>query len=129
MKVPTDLIYTKEHEWIKEKAGIGISGITDYAQNSLGDIVYIELPEIGREIKKNEVFGVIESVKAVSDMFSPVSGRIIDVNESLKNNLELINKDPYGEGWMIKIEMVNINELNELLSFQEYENYIINEEK
>ncbi len=124
MKVPKDLRYTTEHEWIRKENGTGRAGITDYAQNSLGDIVYLELPEPGRDIKKGEVFGVIESVKAVSDLFSPVSGRIIEVNEYLKEHLELINKDPYGEGWMIRIEMINPKELDELLSFQEYEDYI-----
>jgi glycine cleavage system H protein len=128
MKVPTDLRYTTEHEWIRKDNGIGTAGITDYAQDSLGDIVYIELPEVGKKVKKGEAFGVIESVKAVSDLFSPVSGNIIEVNEQLKDNLEWINKDPYGEGWMIKIEILDPNELNELLSSQEYENYTKDEE-
>ncbi len=125
MQFPENLRYTKEHEWIKVVDDqIGIVGITDYAQSELGDIVYVELPPIGKVVKQLESFGTIEAVKAVSDLFSPVSGEVIEVNEKLKDSPDLINKDPYGEGWIIKIKIKDLNELNNLLSAEDYKKLI-----
>ncbi|CUS81277.1 glycine cleavage system H protein [Candidatus Kryptobacter tengchongensis] len=125
MLFPENLKYTKEHEWIRvEDNSIGVVGITDYAQSELGDIVYVELPQIGKVVKQLESFGTIEAVKAVSDLFSPVSGEIIEVNEKLKDSPDLINKDPYGEGWIIKIKIKDLNELNNLLSAEDYRKLI-----
>ena len=125
MQFPENLKYTKEHEWVKvEDNSIGVVGITDFAQSELGDIVYVELPQIGKKVKQLEPFGTIEAVKAVSDLFSPLSGEVIEVNEKLKDSPDLINKDPYGEGWIIKIKIADINELNNLLSAQDYKKLI-----
>ncbi|MEN3038444.1 MAG: glycine cleavage system protein GcvH [Candidatus Kryptonium sp.] len=125
MQFPENLKYTKEHEWIKiEDDSIGVVGITDYAQSELGDIVYVDLPTIGKTVKQLESFGTIEAVKAVSDLFSPVSGEIIEVNEKLKDSPDLINKDPYGEGWIIKIRLKDLSELNNLLSAEDYRKLI-----
>ncbi len=125
MQFPENLKYTKEHEWIRvEDNQIGVVGITDYAQSELGDIVYVELPQIGKVVKQLESFGTIEAVKAVSDLFSPVSGEIIEVNEKLKDSPDLINKDPYGEGWIIKIKISDLKELDNLLSVEDYKKLI-----
>ncbi len=125
MQFPENLKYTKEHEWIRvEDNQIGVVGITDYAQSELGDIVYVELPQIGKVVKQLESFGTIEAVKAVSDLFSPVSGEIIEVNEKLKDSPDLINKDPYGEGWIIKIKISDLKELGNLLSVEDYKKLI-----
>lgn len=125
MQFPENLKYTKEHEWVRvENDSIGVVGITDYAQSELGDIVYVELPQIGKQIKQLEPFGTIEAVKAVSDLFSPLSGEVIEVNEKLKDSPDLINKDPYGEGWIIKIRISDLSELNNLLSAEDYKKLI-----
>jgi glycine cleavage system H protein len=125
MQFPENLKYTKEHEWVRvENDSIGVVGITDYAQSELGDIVYVELPQIGKQIKQLEPFGTIEAVKAVSDLFSPLSGEVIEVNEKLKDSPDLINKDPYGEGWIIKIKISDLSELNNLLSAEDYKKLI-----
>ncbi len=125
MQFPENLKYTKEHEWIRvEDNFIGVVGITEYAQSELGDIVYVELPQIGKVVKQLESFGTIEAVKTVADLFAPVSGEIIEVNEKLKSSPELINKDPYGEGWIIKIKIKDLNELNNLLSAEDYRKLI-----
>jgi len=125
MQFPENLKYTKEHEWVRvENDSIGVVGITDYAQSELGDIVYVELPQIGKQVKQLEPFGTIEAVKAVSDLFSPLSGEVIEVNEKLKNSPDLINKDPYGEGWIIKIKIGDLSELNNLLSAEDYKKLI-----
>ncbi len=125
MQFPENLKYTKEHEWIRvEGNSIGVVGITDYAQSELGDIVYVELPQVGKVVNQMESFGTIEAVKAVSDLFSPVSGEVIEVNEKLKDSPDLINKDPYGEGWIIKIKIKDLNELNNLLSAEDYRKLI-----
>lgn len=125
MQFPENLKYTKEHEWIRvEDDQIGVVGITDYAQSELGDIVYVELPQTGKVVKQLEPFGTIEAVKAVSDLFSPVSGEVIEVNERLKDSPDLINKDPYGEGWIIKIKINDLKELNNLLSAEDYKKLI-----
>lgn len=124
MEIPEELKYTKEHEWALVEGNIVTVGITDYAQDSLGDIVYLELPEEGAEVESHEPFGVIESVKAVSDLYAPVTGRVIEVNKDLLDQPEVINEDPYGEGWMIKIEMDDPSELDELLTAEEYRQFI-----
>jgi glycine cleavage system H protein len=120
MNVPEGLKYTKDHEWIHIEGDSGTVGITDFAQGELGDIVFIEIETIGESLKKEEVFGTIEAVKTVSDMFMPVSGEVIEVNPELENNPALVNKDPYGKGWMIKIKLSNPSEVSELLSADAY---------
>ncbi|ABB15449.1 MULTISPECIES: glycine cleavage system protein GcvH [Carboxydothermus] len=119
--VPKDLKYSREHEWIKVDGNIGIIGITDFAQKSLGDIVFIELPGVGDEISAGDSFGVVESVKAASDLYAPVSGKVVEVNEEVIESPQLVNEDPYGKGWMIKVEISNEAELDELLSPEDYE--------
>jgi glycine cleavage system H protein len=124
MNVPSNLKYTKEHEWIKVEGNIGIIGITDYAQGELGDIVYVDInPEL-TEIVMNESFGTIEAVKTVSDLFAPVSGKVLEVNIKLNDEPQLVNTDPYGEGWIIKIEIADPNQLNELLDAEAYKSQI-----
>ena len=115
MNVPNELKYTKEHEWIKVDGNMAVIGITDYAQGELGDIVFIELPDIDAKFKQAESFGTIEAVKAVSDMYAPVTGKVVEVNSALDDEPMLINKDPYGEGWIIKIELADAGELDNLL--------------
>ncbi|GAV24499.1 glycine cleavage system protein H [Carboxydothermus islandicus] len=119
--VPKDLKYSREHEWIKVDGNIGVIGITDFAQKSLGDIVFIELPGVGDEISAGDSFGVVESVKAASDLYAPVSGKVVEVNEEVIESPQLVNEDPYGKGWMIKVEISNEAELDELLSPEDYE--------
>ena len=122
MNIPANLKYTKDHEWIKvHDDGTATIGITEFAQGELGDIVFVEIETVGEVMEKEEVFGSIEAVKTVSDLFMPLSGEIISLNESLENNPELVNTDPYGEGWMIKIKYSNINELDALLDKIAYE--------
>ncbi len=123
-KFPKDRKYTKEHEWAKEDGGVVYVGITWYAQSKLKDIVYIELPKVGKKVNKGEILAVVESVKTASDIYSPISGEVIEVNEKLERNPELINKDPYGEGWIAKIRPTNIQEFDELLSAEEYEKLV-----
>lgn len=124
MDFPKDLKYTKEHEWIREEGDTVVIGITDYAQDSLGEVVYVELPQDGGGVTKGEPFGVVESVKAVSDLYSPVSGTVTEVNDAIVDSPEAINDDPYGEAWMIRVELSNKTELKELLSADEYQKYI-----
>ncbi len=125
MEFPKDLKYTKEHEWVRtEEDNIVTVGITDYAQDSLGDVVYIELPQEGGTVTKNEPFGVVESVKSVSDLYSPVSGVVKEVNEELIESPEIINGDPYGDAWMIKVEINSPEELDDLLTSEEYQKFI-----
>ncbi|MFO7273539.1 MAG: glycine cleavage system protein GcvH [Bacillota bacterium] len=119
--VPANLKYSKEHEWIRVEGNVGVVGITWYAQDQLGDVVFVELPEVGRELKQNEQFGVVESVKTVSDLYSPASGKVIEVNQKLESSPELINQDPYGEGWIMKLELSNPAELDNLLDAAAYE--------
>ncbi len=121
---PEELLYTKDHEWISVQDDIGIVGITDYAQKELGEIVFIELPEMGETFEANEPFGSVESVKAVSEIYCPVSGEVIEVNEALVGRPEVINEDPYGEAWMIKIKLSNPDELEDLMTAEEYEAYV-----
>lgn len=129
MNVPDDLLYTKEHEWIKMEDGVVAIGITDYAQDQLGDVVYVELPDVGSQIARGDTFGVIESVKAVSDLYVPISGKVIEINETLADKPELINQDPYGEGWLVKIEIESKEELNHLISAREYEELVTESEE
>lgn len=124
MHIPEELKYTKDHEWARIEGDVATVGITDYAQSELGDIVYVELPQIGKKTKQSESFGTIEAVKAVSDLFAPLSGEIVEVNNSLANQPEVINKDPYGEGWLVKIKFSNKNEINNLLDKSAYEELI-----
>lgn len=121
MQIPEDLKYTKDHEWAKVEGDIAVVGITDFAQGELGDIVYVELPEVGSQTKQGESFGTIEAVKAVSDLFAPLSGEVVEVNESLADEPEKINKDPYGEGWIIKIKIADKSEIDNLLDKSQYE--------
>ena len=117
---PKDLKYTKEHEWIKVEDNLATIGITDFAQNALTDIVFVELPEIGKKVSQSKTAATIESVKSVSDIYSPASGEIIEINAQLKDHPETINKDPYGKGWLFKIKLTDKNELNSLMSAEEY---------
>ena len=124
MNIPTDLKYTKDHEWVKIEGDNATIGITDYAQGELGDIVYVEIESLGDELNKEEIFGSVEAVKTVSDLFIPVSGKITEMNESLEDNPELINEDPYGEGWIIKMEIKDVSEIEQLLTAQAYKELI-----
>ena len=121
---PDDFYYTKDHEWARIDDDVATIGITDYAQSELGDIVYVELPEVGFETKQMESFGTIEAVKAVSDMFAPFTGEVVDINSMLADQPEIMNKDPYGEGWIIKIKLSNKSELDGLLDKAKYEELI-----
>lgn len=121
--VPEDLHYSKDHEWVSVQNGVALIGITDYAQNSLGDVVYVELPKVNDEFATNESFGSVESVKAVSEVFSPVSGTVVEVNTTLNDEPEKVNEDPYGEGWMIRIRLSNPGEVDSLLTAAEYEDF------
>jgi len=124
MLIPEDLKYTKEHEWIRVEGNIGTVGITDFAQSELGDIVFVDLNKNLSEVTQGQVFGTVEAVKTVSDLFSPVSGKIVEFNTNLETNAEVVNKDPYGEGWMIKIELSNPSELDNLLDANAYRTLI-----
>ena len=121
--VPEDLHYSKDHEWVRVDGGQAIIGITDYAQNSLGDVVYVELPKAGDQFAANESFGSVESVKAVSEVFTPVAGEVVKINESLADEPETVNSDPYGDGWMIRVKMSNRGEVDSLLTAAEYEDF------
>ena len=125
MAVPSDLHFTKEHEWVQfDSDHIATVGITDFAQESLGDITFVQLPREGEEIKKNDPFGVVESVKAVSDLYAPVSGRVVEVNQPLLSAPELLNEDPYHDGWMIKVEVKDESDLEDLMDADEYKDYV-----
>ena len=121
MNIPKELKYTKDHEWVRIDGDVATVGITNYAQEQLGDIVFIEIETEGEELSAGEVFGTIEAVKTVSDMFMPVSGEVAELNPALEDSPELVNTDPYGEGWMIKIKMTDVSELNDLLDASSYE--------
>lgn len=127
MKTLKDLFYSKDHEWVKVEGNKAYIGISDYAQHSLGDIVFVELPEIDAEITSGDAFGVIESVKAASDMYIPISGKVLEINESLIDNPELVNEDAY-ESWMIVVEIKNKEEINKLMNEVQYNEYCIKEE-
>jgi glycine cleavage system H protein len=121
--VPENLHYSKDHEWVRVDGDTAVVGITDHAQEQLGDVVYVELPKTGEEFAAHESFGSVESVKAVSEIFTPVSGKVSAVNETLNDEPENVNKDPYGEGWMIKITLSNPGEVDSLLTAAEYEDF------
>ncbi len=120
MNVPNEFKYTQDHEWIKLDGDIATVGITDFAQQELGDIVYVEVETVGEEINKEEVFGSVEAVKTVSDLFMPISGEVLEFNENLEMNPEKVNEDPYGDGWLIKIKMTDISETDDLLNSEDY---------
>jgi glycine cleavage system H protein len=124
MEIPKELRYSKEHEWAAVDDNIATIGVTDYAQEQLGDIVYVELPEAGTQVTKDDKFGVVESVKAVSDVYSPVTGTVVAVNTGLPNSPETVNEEPYGDGWMIRVELSDPEELNDLMTAAEYEKFI-----
>lgn len=124
MNIPQDLKYTKDHEWIKIEGTTATIGITDFAQNELGDIVYVDITSVGQEISQHEVFGTVEAVKTVSDLYMPVSGNVTEFNKSLESGPEKVNRDPYGEGWMVKVSISNADELNDLLSADQYKELI-----
>ena len=121
--IPDDLHYSKDHEWVRVDGNIAVVGVTDYAQDSLGDVVYVELPKVGDEFAANESFGSVESVKAVSEVFCPVSGEVVGINEALADTPEEVNHDPYGKGWMIRVQMANPGEVDSLLTAAEYEDF------
>ena len=124
MNIPAELKYTKDHEWVKIDGDVAIVGITEFAQSELGDIVYVEIETIGETLDQEEVFGSVEAVKTVSDLFMPVSGEILEFNEALEGNPELVNSDPYGEGWMIKIKLTEASQYDQLLDALSYEGLI-----
>jgi len=125
MNIPNHLKYTKDHEWINIEGDVAIVGITDFAQKELGDIVYVEIETLDQTLSKDEVFGTVEAVKTVSDLFLPLSGEIIEFNENLEANPELVNSDPYGEGWMIKVKISDTSEIEKLLSVEDYKSLIL----
>ena len=120
---PEDLSYTKDHEWVRAKGEQATIGITDHAQQQLGDVVYVELPKVGDKFEASEPFGSVESVKAVSEVYMPLGGSVIEVNESLNDSPEQVNEDPYGDGWMIRIKVSDPTELDDLMNAEEYEEY------
>tara|TARA_B100001769_G_C22027997_1_gene552385 strand:+ start:575 stop:952 length:378 start_codon:yes stop_codon:yes gene_type:complete len=124
MELPKDLKYSKDHEWIKIEDGVGTVGITSFAQSELGDIVFIDIDTEGESLEKEEVFGSVEAVKTVSDLFMPVNGKIIEYNSKLDDNPELINSDPYGNGWIVKVVVSDLSEIEELLDAHEYNKLI-----
>jgi len=121
---PPEFLYTKEHEWIQVDESVGTIGITDFAQTELGDVVFVELPKLGDHVSAGESFGTVESVKAVSEIFSPVSGEVTDVNGKLQNNPELINSDPHGDAWLVRVHLADRREIDKLMTADEYEAYI-----
>lgn len=122
--IKQDLLYTRDHEWVKIESDVAVVGITHYAQEHLGDIVFVELPDVGSDVIKGKTFGAVESVKAVSELFSPITGSVSEINEELENNPEWVNEEPYGKGWMIKVINFNKDEISDLLNSVEYENLI-----
>jgi glycine cleavage system H protein len=124
MEFPEDLKYTREHEWVSVEGNVATIGITDHAQSQLGDVVFVELPAVGDRVEKADAFGVVESTKAVSDVYAPVSGEITEVNDDLPDNPELLNEDPYGDGWMVKIALGDSTDLDDLMSADEYRAYL-----
>ena len=129
MEFPKELRYSREHEWVAVEENIATIGITDYAQDQLGDIVYVELPEVSTQVTKDEAFGVVESVKAVSDIYAPVSGTVTEVNVGLPDSPETINEDPYGDAWMIRVEMSDPDELEDLMKATEYKKFVEEEKE
>ncbi|MGH3972751.1 MAG: glycine cleavage system protein GcvH [Pseudonocardiaceae bacterium] len=128
VSVPDDVKYTKDHEWVRERESVVVVGLTDHAQRQLGDIVYVELPNVGDRFEASDAFGSVESVKAVSEVFTPVGGQVVKINEELSESPEKINDDPYGDGWLIEIRMASTTPATELLTAAEYTSYIRDEE-
>ena len=124
MSIPKELKYTKEHEWVSVDSDIATIGITDYAQGQLGDIVFVELPEVQSHVSQDDTFGVVEAVKTVADLFAPVSGSITEINTALEESPDLINSDPYGAGWIIKVAIDDLEEYNNLMSSDDYNSFI-----
>ena len=124
MKIPAELKYTQEYEWGRVEGDVAFVGVTDFAQGELGDVVFVEIETEGEKLDKGELFGTVEAVKTVSDLFMPVSGEVTEVNETLADEPELVNKDPYGAGWMIKIKLSDSSDLNDMLSAEEYQKMI-----
>ena len=124
MNIPSELKYTKDHEWVKKDGNIVTVGITDYAQGELGDVVFVELPQVGDDVSKDDTFGSIEAVKAVADLFCPISGKVTEINENLGDQPDIVNTDPYGQGWMVKIEMSDAGDFDSLMSADDYQAHI-----
>lgn len=124
MNIPADLKYTKDHEWVKTDGNTATIGITDFAQSELGDIVYVDINTVGQEVNQHDVFGTVEAVKTVSDLYMPVSGKVVEFNSTLDGSPEKVNADPYGEGWMVKVEMKNTTEVDGLLTAEQYKELI-----
>ena len=124
MSVPSDLRFTKEHEWVRIEGDIATFGVTDHAQEALGDIVFVELPDVGRNVDAGEAYGVVESVKAVSDVYAPVAGEVSEVNDALDGEPDLVNSDPYGTGWIIKVKISENNDSAELMNPEEYTEFL-----
>ena len=125
---PKDLRYTRNHEWVRVQEKEGTVGITDYAQSQLGDVVFVEVPDVGRELKKGEPFGVVESVKSVADLYAPVSGRVVRVNQALGDQPELVNQDAYGDGWMVVVALSDEAEVESLLDAEGYTRHVVSEQ-
>lgn len=124
MEFPTNLLYTKDHEWAKINGDEAVIGITDHAQSSLGDIVFVDLPKVGRELKSHESFGVVESIKAVSDLYAPLAGKVVEVNDKTAADPALVNRDPQNEGWLIKIKIADMTAVSSLLKYDAYKAYV-----
>jgi glycine cleavage system H protein len=124
VNIPSELKYTKDHEWVKKDGNSVTVGITDYAQGELGDVVFVELPQVGDDVSKDDTFGSIEAVKAVADLFCPVSGKVTEINENLGDQPDIVNTDPYGQGWMVKIEMSDTDDFESLMSADDYQAHI-----
>ncbi|HKI18734.1 MAG: glycine cleavage system protein GcvH [Candidatus Binatales bacterium] len=129
MEIPPVLKYSKEHEWVATEGSVATVGITDYAQDQLGEIVYVELPAVGDKISKDDPFGVVESVKAVSDIYAPLSGTVVEINEDLPESPEVVNEDPYGDGWLVKVKISDPTELDDLMDNEEYEELVAKEKE
>jgi glycine cleavage system H protein len=128
MEFPADLRYTKEHEWLRLEAGEGVVGITDFAQDALGDVVFVELPAVGTVLTRGQAFGVVESNKTVSDLFAPVGGKVLAVNQDLREDPERVNRDPYGAGWMLRIAVAQLDEAKALLDAGAYRTFVASEQ-
>src|SRR5271155_4077189 len=129
MEIPPGLKYSKEHEWVATEESVATIGISDYAQDQLGEIVFVELPAVGDKISKDDPFGVVESVKAVSDVYAPVTGTVIEINEELPESPETVNEDPYGDGWLIKVKITDMSDLEDLMDAEEYAELLAREKE
>ncbi len=126
MNFPANYKYTKDHEWAKVDGNVVTIGVTDHAQSSLGDIVFVDLPQVGRQLKKGEALGVVESIKAVSDIYSPITGKVVEVNSALKDEPAMVNKDPHGSAWLIKVELTDASSMNDLMDATAYSEHVKN---